>query len=91
MNALFAFEAKRFLLEVAYFCAGQCREGYAQFDPRLERGLEGVAKTPHGHGVEVKLVAVASFQRVDAEVLLGDQGENAVEGAHDPVLWACGG
>src|SRR5574337_1944200 len=90
MNALFASEAKRFLLMFrgCGSAVGLVRHGglAALFDAGLEGGLEGVSYAPDRHVVEVEAVGPARLQRLDPEVLLGDLGEEGLELAHVGVL-----
>jgi hypothetical protein len=90
MNALFAGEAKRFLLgfKGAESTVGLVRLlGLAgMFDPGIEGGFEGVAKAPDRDIVEVQAVRTARFQGFDAEVLLGDLRQDLIELVHFRVL-----
>ncbi len=86
MNALFGGEAKRFLLGfVAWrsvlgdFGFRGLRARSTQFDACLEGGFQRVPDAPHSRVVEIQAVRVAGLQGVDAEVLLGDQGEDCVD------------
>jgi hypothetical protein len=97
MNALFGSEAKRFPLGFVGFRSvlGDLRfRGFRQGNPDLDTRLEGrfqrVPDAPHRRVVEVQAVGVAGLQGVDAQVLLGDQGEDGVDLAHGVFLSVCG-
>ena len=89
MNALFGSEAKRFPLGFVSFRSvlGDLRfRGFrarrAEFDSRLEGRFQRVPDAPHRRVVEVQAVGVAGLLGVDAQMLLGDQGEEGVDLAH---------
>jgi len=97
MNALFGSEAKRFRLGFVGFRSvlGDLRfRGFRQRNPDIDARLEGrfqrVPDAPHGRVVEVQAVGVAGLQGVDAQMLLGDQGEDGVDLAHGVFLSGCG-
>jgi hypothetical protein len=90
MNALFASEAKRFLLGLkgAESSVGLVRLlGFAGlFDTGVEGSFESVAQAPDRDVVEVQAVRPACFQGFDAEVLLGDLRQELIDLAHVRVL-----
>jgi hypothetical protein len=97
MNALFSSEAKRFLLGFVGFRSvlGDLRfRGFRQGDADLDACLEGrfqrIPDAPHRRVVEVQAVGVAGLQGLDAEMLLGNQGEDGVDLAHGRFLSGCG-
>jgi len=97
MNALFGIEAKRSLLGFVAFRSALADLGFrgprhrrAQFDARLEGCFQRVPDAPDRRVVEVQAVGVAGFQGVEAQMLLGDQGEDGVDLAHGVFLSVCG-
>jgi hypothetical protein len=96
MNALFGSEAKRFLLGFVGFRSVlgdlrfRVRASRAELDARLEGRFQRVPDAPHRRVVEVEAVGVAGFQGFDAQMLLGDQGEDGVDLAHGVFLSGCG-
>jgi hypothetical protein len=97
MNALFRSEAKRFLLGFVGFRSVLSYLGFrgprhtrAHFDARLEGRFQRVPDAPHRRVVEVQAVGVAGLQGFDAQMLLGDQGEDGVDLAHGVFLSGCG-
>jgi len=101
MNALFGSEAKRPVMDkglgfvasrsaLGDFCFRGLRHRRAQFDTRLEGRFQRVSDAPHRRIVEVQAVGVAGFQGVEAQMLLGDQGEDGVDLAHGVFLSGCG-
>jgi len=93
MNALFKSEAKRFLLGFVGFRSvfGDfrvlgLRVRCGKFDAGLEGCFQRVLEAPHCRVVEVQAVGVAGLQGVDAQMLLGDEGEDGVDLAHGVFL-----
>jgi hypothetical protein len=86
MNALFHPEAKRFVLGVQGMPSGVGlirRRGLAALlDTGVEGGFERIAQAPDRHVVEIEAIGVSGLQGVDAQVLLGDLGEEGVDRAH---------
>jgi len=95
MNGLCGGEAKRFLLgfvawrsvDFGFRCL---RARCAHFVACLEGRLQRVPDAPHRHIVEIQAVGVAGLQDVDAEMLLGDQGEDGVDLVDGGFLSGCG-
>jgi len=97
MNALFGEQAKRFLLGfvgfrsvLGDFCLRGLRQGDADLDSCLEGRFQRIPDAPHRRVVEIQAVGVAGLQGVDAQMLLGDQGEDGVDLAHGGFLSGCG-
>jgi len=93
MNALFGTEAKRFPLGFVGFRSvlgdfrfRSLRARRAEFDARLEGRFQRVPDALHRRVVEVQAVGMAGLQGVDAQMLLGDQGEDVVDLAHGVFL-----
>nr|WP_240097635.1 hypothetical protein [Thermomonas flagellata] len=93
MNALFACEAKRFVPGFTTFRSvlGDVRlRGFWARRPRFDACLEGRfqrgAQVPHRQVVEVQAVGVAGLQGFEAQMLLGDLGEEGVDGGHGVFL-----
>ena len=72
------------------FRFGRRGQRNAHFDARLEGRLQRIPDAPHRRVVEVQAVGVAGLQGVDAQMLLGDQGEDGVDLAHGVFLSGCG-
>jgi len=93
MNALFGAEAKRYVLGFATFRSVLGEVWFRgllvrrpRFDARLEGRFQRGAQVPHRQVVEVQAVGVAGLQGFEAQMLLGDLGEEGVDGAHGVFL-----